>query len=68
MPVDTAKKRKAALTEGAPQTDVPLPDGTIDAGDRGQLTGTYVPSPVSASDHIWKRCYGDVGISCYVMK
>ena len=36
MPIDSAKKRKAAV----PGT-LPTPDGAIDAGDRGQVVGVY---------------------------
>lgn len=48
MAVDTKRKRKGATAPPQPATTVPFPDGTIDAGDRGTLTGEYVPSLMAA--------------------
>lgn len=40
---DTAAKRAAALGVGAPGGSLPIPDGSIDAADRAQLAGVYMP-------------------------
>ena len=49
MPIDTAAKRAAALRAGHPAGIVlPIPDGTIDATDRGQLAGVYLPGQAAA--------------------
>ncbi len=49
---DTAKKRAAAIGVGLPPGIGPLPppDGTIDAQDRGQLAGSYLPAASGGTD------------------
>lgn len=39
--VDSAPKRRAAMTQGSPGRVIPLPDGAVGAGDRGTLLGVY---------------------------
>ena len=42
MAIDSAKKRRSALgAGGGPGTNLPLPDGAIDAADRATLAGVY---------------------------
>ncbi len=44
MAIDTEKKRRRATGVGrTPGTSIPKPDGTIDARDRAQLAGVYLP-------------------------
>jgi hypothetical protein len=53
MPIDTAAKRAAALRAGHPAGIVlPIPDGTIDATDRGNLAGVYLPGQAAAPTRV----------------
>lgn len=49
MAIDTAAKRASALGFGMPPGVVlPVPDGTVSAADRAQLTGGYLPVNASS--------------------
>ena len=48
MAIDSARKRRAAAAASGTSV-APLPDGTIDAGDRGVVTGIYWPTGQATS-------------------
>lgn len=61
MTIDSAKKRGGALVPPVPGGNIPLPDGTIDAADRGILVGVYSPDAMSSSG----GTVSDDEIACY---
>ena len=66
MAIDTPKKRKSAAGVPQPETNVPLPDGTIDALDRATLSGVYLPAAASVIGGLGYILFGDE--DCWTFK
>lgn len=48
MPIDNEDERRAGIATGQPGVAPIEPDGSIDRGDRGALSGVYVPGAFSS--------------------